>query len=192
MIAPLKNRWHAIINIEPDLAGWKAWAFSHGIAPEVIAFVSANPDYLCPEHKVTRDIDPLASARSWSFLSDWITAGVAITPAMAAAVVGEGAGLAFAAWLDIYKTAIPAFSEVMKSPATAPIPEDPCACFALCSKLAYEANKGNFNKIAVYAARLRGDWQSMLITDCTARHPELKESQAYINWACATADRLAR
>jgi hypothetical protein len=121
MPSPLANRF-IHLEVDPDFESFKAYALSHGIHEQLIAFLSYRPALLY-------QLDPHQSAwpspRSWMMSSDLHRSGLDI-----ASSVGLGPAAEFQAFVELYKQ-IPDLKGILSGTAKPKFPEEPSACYAV-------------------------------------------------------------
>jgi hypothetical protein len=172
--------------VEADLDDWCAWASSHGIRPEVVAYVRFRPETLHRfDPKATEKAFPCP--RSWSFVSRILAANPsdAIEHSLYAGAVGEGAASEFMGFLRMYRS-LPSLDDCIRNPKDAIVPSEISAVAAVCSGLARKATRANFAAILDYVARLpdrwRAEWSVYLVTDATNRDKNLCNTEAFIRF----------
>lgn len=107
-------------------------------------------------------------------------------------VVGIEAATAIIGFLNICDKMID--PEVcIKSPETAPIPkpDESQISYALSVAIAHRADVRNFENIGKYAARLRREFRSLIISMAVRRVPALQASNLYISWLAETANGIS-
>jgi hypothetical protein len=103
MPAPLANRF-AHLEVEVDLASFKAYAIAQGVSERIIAFLSFRTDLL---HKVDPTRPAWPSPRSWFMADKLIGAGLPADSAL-----GPGAWAEFRGYLKVYD-AIPDIDAIL-------------------------------------------------------------------------------
>lgn len=191
LITPLVSRF-TVIELAADANAWRKWAMSNNMPVEIVAFLGFKPMLISTfDPSKQRDITPYACPRSIAQLGKWINAGVTDYEVWQGAV-GEAFAVEFKAFYDTFKALAGLPDKVIMTPDSAPIPDKPDVLYALSGALAYRAKDVNFSAIATYAKRLadsgRKEFESCLIHDCTTRHPELLETQAFIEWSVRNQD----
>lgn len=106
-----------------------------------------------------------------------------------AGVVGEGIGTEFRAFLEIYKDLV-RFEDIVNNPRNAPLPDEPSAMFAIAGVIGEQTEKDNINAVMQYVERMPVEHQVSAIKKIGANKPELKTSQAFINWLDTNAKKL--
>ncbi|MBN3785659.1 ATP-binding protein [Burkholderia sp. Ac-20353] len=183
ILDPVISRFAAVVELEPTINDWTAWAVNHGVPPELIAFLRFRPDLLSVV-KTNRDIEASPSPRSWGFVAKVFPSVPAhlLTHAVSGAV-GEGAASEFVSFLSIFR-AIPAVDAIVMNPDLGAIPDEPSVLYALTTALACHANDGNFDRVLRYAERLiDAGWReftAVLVRDAVQRKPELQNHYAFI------------
>lgn len=69
----LANRFKHI-NMVPQFDTWRSWAMSNGIHPEIIGFLSKNPQYMNQFDPQSKDV-AFATPRTWAMVSTSMTEG---------------------------------------------------------------------------------------------------------------------
>ncbi|HDR9180701.1 TPA: ATP-binding protein [Burkholderia vietnamiensis] len=183
ILDPVISRFAAVVELEPTINDWTAWAVNHGVPPELIAFLRFRPDLLSVV-KTNRDIEASPSPRSWGFVAKVLLSVPAhlLTHAVSGAV-GEGAAAEFVSFIGIFR-ALPSVDAIVMNPDLGPIPEEPSVLYALTTALACHADDGNFERVLRYAERLvdaqHREFVAVLVRDAVLRKPELQSHNAFI------------
>lgn len=177
IIEPVKSRFVTIVEVEPHLEDWCAWAYAHAIHPAVIAFVRLRPDLLCafqPSPELTQSPTP----RAWVHVSRLLTLGLP-APVQTEAIrgaVGLGAAMEVMAFLQAIDT-MPEIDRILAQPEQADMPQKLDVRFAVVSALAARATPEHWEAIAIYAERLEraghGEFAVLLLRDVCRRYPDL-------------------
>lgn len=187
LLEPVKSRFAAIVELEPDVDAWTNWAIGSGMPPELIAFIRFRPDLL-HDFKPTQDLEQSPCPRTWAFVGKLLGLSLPreIELAAYAGAVGEGAAVEFMAFLEIYRN-LPSLDAILLDPDAAPIPVEPSALYATCAGLAFKANAGNCERVFRYAERLReaghGEFSVLLVRDALRRDGGIKDTAAFMRLA---------
>lgn len=183
ILDPVLSRFAAVVELEPTIDGWTAWALRHAVPPELIAFLRFRPDLLYAK-KSTRDIENAPNPRSWGFVAramGFVPASLEL--AAYAGAVGDAAAAELMSFLGIYRE-LPSIDAILASPLTAPIPQGLSALFAICTALGAQANVANFGQVLVYANRLieaeLSEYAALLVRDAVRRTPALQDTPVFI------------
>ena len=186
MPTPLASRF-VHLEIRVDVEDWLAWGAAHGIVPEVLFYITYQPNLL---HR----FDPQSKERAfpcprtWEFVSNILKHQNGLDPATERALfrgtVGEAAAVEFAAFLNVWRE-LPHPRAVLNDPANAAIPENASALMALCGSLYRLATDVTMDAIVTFAQRLRREVGESLVGACVRRDPGLQRSPAFIRWAAA-------
>lgn len=215
ILEPVKSRFQAILTVETHIDDWTNWAVRNGIRPEIIAFLRTRPELL-QQFTPTADMVNQPCPRTWQFASQTLdlnlphekdTVQVEIATATPtdlahllstfstrdealAGAVGVGAAAEFSAYLRTFQQ-IPNLDSILMNPATAQIPTDLGALYAVVTGLATKANQNNFSRIVQYAERLvdadKAEFGVVLIRDCDRRDPKIQHTAAWDNM-CADSE----
>jgi hypothetical protein len=185
ILEPVKSRFAAIIELEPDVDDWVKWAIRNNLPPELIAFIRFRPNLL-HDFKPSTDMDNSPCPRTVHNVARLMQADLpqelhydAFTGA-----AGEGFALELIGFLKIYQT-LPDPDRILTDPQGADVPPDPATLFALCGALAKKADPFTFDAIVKYGNRLPEEFCVMLVTDCITRCPDVQETVAFVDWAKA-------
>jgi hypothetical protein len=183
LLDPVISRFATVVELEPTIDDWTAWAVRNNVPAELIAFLRFRPDLLYVQKK-SRDIENSASPRTWGFVAK--TMGVVpkeLELISYAGSVGEAAAGELMSFLAIYRE-LPSPDAILLSPDSAPIPETPAALYAVSTALAAHSTEGNFDRVLTYNDRLidagRREFAALLARDAVRRKPELQNTHAFI------------
>ncbi|MEM5440605.1 ATP-binding protein, partial [Paraburkholderia diazotrophica] len=130
ILDPVISRFATVVELEPTIDDWTAWAVRNDVPAELIAFLRFRPDLLYVQKK-SRDIENSASPRTWGFVAK--TMGVVskeLELISYAGSVGEAAAGELMSFLAIYRE-LPSPDAILLAPDSAPIPETPAALYAV-------------------------------------------------------------
>ena len=189
MPAPLASRF-VHLEIRVDAREWCEWGAANGIEPEVLFFLTYEPDLLHgfdPESKERAYPCP----RTWEFASNNVKLlkrrnglNPAVELALFRGTVGEAAAVEFTSFLKVWRE-MPHPRAVLNDPGSADIPENASALMALCGSLYRLATDVTIDAIVTFAQRLRREVGESLVGACVRRDPALQRSPAFIRWAAA-------
>ncbi len=186
MPTPLASRF-VHLDIRVDAEDWLAWGAGNGIVPEVLFFVTYEPDLLHRFDPQSRE-KAFPCPRTWEFVSNIVKHRNGLDPATERALfrgaVGEAAAVEFSAFLNVWRE-LPHPRAVLNDPANADIPENASALMALCGSLYRLATDVTMDAIVTFAERLRREVGESLVGACVRRDPALQRSPAFIRWAAA-------
>ena len=63
------SRFAAVVELEPTINDWTAWAVNHGVPPELIAFLRFRPDLLSVVGMLVIGASGLSLALRWPALN---------------------------------------------------------------------------------------------------------------------------
>ncbi|MEX3969822.1 ATP-binding protein [Paraburkholderia caribensis] len=183
ILDPVISRFATVVELEPKIDDWTAWAVRNNVPVELIAFLRFRPDLLYLQKK-SRDIENSASPRTWGFVAK--TMGVVpkdLELISYAGSVGEAAASELMSYLAIYRQMVSP-DAILLSPDSAAIPETPAALYAVSTALAAHSTEGNFDRVLTYNDRLidagHREFAALLARDAIRRKPELQNTHAFI------------
>lgn len=187
VLSHLRNR-ETVIEYDTDLDSWTAWAVSHGVRPEVVAFIRFRPDLL---HDFDPQRDQNPTPRSWV---EGVSALLGHIPAEAEydcfkGAVGEGAATEFMGFLRLYRD-LPDIDGIIADPVGAVVPSDPTTLYALAGALAYRASRDNFEAIMTYADRMPPEFAVLLVSTALKRDTGIVSHPVFAAWAAKNANLL--
>ncbi len=181
----LANRF-VHIDMEVDVNDWSKWAVTADIHPAVIAFVRWRPNLL---HSYDAKSKAFPSPRSWEFVSR-IThqaPGNGIELALYVGAVGQGAAIAYAAFMRLYRE-LPSLTASGLNPTTSPVPNEPSALFAGASGRARMAKVTNIGRLIQYTDRMPPEYRILFMKDATGRDASITATAEFTRWSIAHAD----
>ena len=153
--APLANRF-IHIELDSDVDEWVKWAFSAGIAEQVIAFIKKMPQHLfkMPKAGETRFPTP----RSWEYASKLHQAGLGIESS-----VGDGTASEFNAFLNVYKD-LPDVSAIVEGKYTKQVDQNRLdILWALSVSIAMKTNDKNFTHVFKYISQMPKEFEVLTV-----------------------------
>ncbi|MDL2269667.1 MoxR family ATPase [Desulfosarcina sp. OttesenSCG-928-A07] len=189
MPSALANRM-VHLDFDVDLDDWLAWALSAGICPEICAFLRFRPNML-HDHDPASAAKAFASPRSWEFASKILASNPdpQVEYSLFQGTVGPAAAAEFIGFLQVWRE-LPTVEEVLADPASALVPDEPAAAYALCEALALKAGPDTMGALTAYAERLPAEFSVLLMRDALFRDTALVNSDAFSRWASHHADVL--
>ena len=188
ILEPVKSRFAAIVELEPDIDDWCSWALGKGAMPaELVAFLRFKPELLF-DFKPSADLTNSPVPRTWANLGRLFDLDLPnrIRHEAFAGAVGEGAAVEFEAFVQLWKS-LPSVDAILLDPDGAEIPDRPATRYAIITALAMRTTEENFGRIARYAERLMeakaGEFAALLIRDATRRTPEVTATRDFIRLA---------
>lgn len=184
ILEPVKSRFASIVELETDLDEWTQWAFRHGIAPEVIAYLRFQPDSL-DDFRPTADLTNSPVPRTWESVSNVLALDLpnAIRAEAIAGAISDGEATKFEGFLTLYRE-LPSIDGILVDPNTGAIPDKPATLYAVTAALATRATVENFSRIARYAERLvetgNGEFAALLLLDSQRKNEEIAKSTDFI------------
>ncbi len=183
ILEPVKSRFSAIIQLEPDMDDWIKWALSNNVPTELIAFIRFRPNLLfdfTPTADMTNSPCPRTVANVGKLMQIGIPKDLEYETFTGAA--GEGFAAEFVGFLKIFRN-LPNPDGVLMNPDSAKVPDDPATMYALCGALAARVSKNNMDRLCKYADRIPCEFNVLLMQDAVHRTPELQETRSFMEWA---------
>jgi hypothetical protein len=184
MPTPLANRM-AHLDCDPDPETWQSWARAANVNPMVRAFLRFRPALF---HVMEgTDLRAFPTPRSWTQVAKIADQPEDMLHALTAGLVGQGPAAEFVGFVRIYRE-LPDIAEIFAHPATAPVPTQPAALYAISTAIARLADLKSMAAVVTYADRLPREFSVLTIVDAVKRNPSLCETAAFVSWAQANQD----
>jgi hypothetical protein len=100
---------------------------------------------------------------------------------LAPAMVGKEVGDLYVQHCDMLAE-IPDIDRIKSDPEGCPVPDDIMVCHYVGNLIAYWADRQSMSAIATYLRRMPGECAAVAMAEVVQRHPECKETQAYIQF----------
>lgn len=185
ILEPVKSRFACIVELEPTIDDWSAWAYAHNVSPTLIAFLRFKPDLLSA-FTASADLTNSPVPRTWAHLArlESLNLPAAIESAAMAGAVGEGASLEYLSFRQMYKSLVN-IDAILLNPDKAAIPSKPSELYATAVGIASRANDTNFARIATYATRMyteagKGEFAVLMVRDAIRRDDKIQYTDAYV------------
>jgi len=130
ILEPVKSRFAAIVELEPDVDDWVKWAIKSRLPPELIAFVRFRPNLL-HDFKPSTDLNNSPCPRTVHNVARLMHAGISPELQYEAftGAAGEGFATELVGFMRVYQT-LPDPDAILIDPDRADVPEDPATLFA--------------------------------------------------------------
>lgn len=194
ILEPVKSRFATIIEVEPNIDDWCAWAFDHDVPAELIAFLRFRPELLSA-FQPTADMTNSPVPRTWAHAGKILAMGLPheIQHQAIAGAVGQGAAVELGGFLRLYKE-LPNIDAILLDPDSGTIPREPAARYAVVTALAMRSNDRTFGKIARYAERLTesaaGEFAALLIRDAIRKDENVVNTPEFVRLASGELGQL--
>ncbi|MCI0150968.1 ATP-binding protein [Paraburkholderia sediminicola] len=183
ILDPVISRFATVVELQPTVNDWTAWAIRNNVPVELIAFLRFRPDLLFVQ-KRSRDIENSPSPRTWGFLAKTmpvVPKGLELLSY--SGTVGVEAATELMSFLGIYRQ-LPSPDLILLNPDTAPIPENTSALYAVTAALAAYSNEGNFDRVLTYTDRIISgggrEFGALLVRDALRRTATLANTDAFV------------
>lgn len=178
MIRSLNNRF-IHFEVVADKRVWVNWALEHNVHPDVIGFISSNPEALAPECKTTADKQKRewATPRTWEFCSKVLqsplnTMSPKLTQKSIIGAVGAGWARQFLTFVEL-KDKLPDNDAIFLHGEKLPLPTEISYQFAYYSSLCAYIDTRAQDDPKLKTDKVFMDGLCYIITDL--QNPEFKE-----------------
>jgi len=176
LLEPVKSRF-SIVELEVSVEDWVTWAHANNMPVELIGFVRHRPELL---HKFepTKDISNSPCPRNIAFIGMQQSAGLPKELELNAfkGRCGEAFAMEYKGFLDLYR-AMPNLDQIVLSPKTAKVSNEPCIQYALAGALARRVNEQNIDNVITYLDRLPGEIGVVFMKDAAEINSKKPEDQ---------------
>ena len=174
-----------------DHEEWVNWAMENGIDHRITDFIKFKPGDLYtfkPDHTDKT----YACPRTWEFANRVIQSeGVDSTSSlpMLAGTLSEGVAREFIGFCKHYET-LPKMVDILNSPKTIKVPEEPAVLFALTGSISHNANEKNIGNLMDFVNRLPVEFQVVTLREIVRRKKEMLTNPAIQKWVTTSAANL--
>ena len=173
----------AHLELITDVNQWLDWAYENGIHRFITSYIKFKPGNLyafSPDHTDKT----YACSRTWEFANRVLevagTDDKDLLP-MLAGVLSEGVAREFIGFTKIDKD-LPKITQIMESPNSIRVPDEPSVLFALTGSISHHANKDNLAPLITYIKRLPKEFQVVTLRETVRRQKELVGHPAMQEW----------
>ena len=173
----------AHLELVTDVNQWLDWAYENGIHRFITSYIKFKPGNLyafSPDHTDKT----YACSRTWEFANRVLevtdTDDKDLLP-MLAGVLSEGVAREFIGFTKIDKD-LPKITQIMESPNSIRVPDEPSVLFALTGSISHHANKDNLAPLITYIKRLPKEFQVVTLRETVRRQKELVGHPAMQEW----------
>lgn len=187
ILEPVKSRFASIVELEPHIDDWSAWALAAGLPAEVVAFLRFRSDLLCG-FQASADLTNSPLPRTWAHVARLLALGLPepVQHAAVSGAVGDGAAVEFGAFLRLYRE-LPNIDGILADPDAAAIPTQPATLYAVVTALGMRTTQKAFPRIARYAERLtgaaHGEFAALLLRDAVRKDRSVMQTAAFVKLA---------
>lgn len=174
----------AHIELMADVNQWLDWAYENGIHRFITSYIKFKPGNLyafSPDHTDKT----YACNRTWEFANRVLevasTDDKDLLP-MLAGVLSEGVAREFIGFTKIDND-LPKISQIVQSPNSVRVPDEPSVLFALTGSISHHADKTNLEPLITYVKRLPKEFQVVALRETVRRRKELVGHPAMQEWA---------
>lgn len=168
-----------------DAKEWNEWAVAHDVHHHITSYINFKPSAIYTFHPDHTD-KTYACPRTWEFANKLLGVMEPNDPDMLTLLSGclsEGVAREFLGFTRIYRS-LPKMEDILSSPDTIKIPDEPSILFALTGSLANHASEGNIDRLIKFIRRLPVEFQVVCLRETLRRCAEVVKSPAIIKW-CA-------
>ena len=173
----------AHLELMTDGDQWLDWAYENDIHRFITSYIKFKPGSLyafSPDHTDKT----YACSRTWEFANRVLevtgTDDKDLLP-MLAGVLSEGVAREFIGFTKIDKD-LPKITQIMESPNSIQVPDEPSVLFALTGSISHHANKDNLVPLITYIKRLPKEFQVVTLRETVRRQKELVSHPAMQEW----------
>jgi hypothetical protein len=180
VLSHLRNR-ETVLELDTNLDDWSSWALTHGVKPEVVAFIRFRPGLL---HDFDANKDQNPTPRSWV---EGVSAVLGVVPFEAEydcfkGAVGEGAAAEFVGFVKIYRK-LPNPDAILLNPDTADVPSDPATLYALSGAISARMSSANMDRAVTYLSRCPAEFSVLAMSMAVRRDPMVTSTKGFIDWS---------
>ena len=180
-----------IIKFDVDAEDWiYGFALPKAMPPALVSFIKLRPTMLFQEYKETHEMKNYPNPRNVARVGRWQNLGVKPESEyeVFAGCAGEQFAAEYCAHLKMTRD-MPNPEEYIKDP-TKPLPEKQDVLYALCTALAYMADKKNAGNVYALAMRMHGEFGLYMVKMMLKKNLDLAQAPGAVAWFEKNADFL--
>lgn len=191
--AMVSRQIHLELMSDPD--SFLMWANKNKLDYRVTGYIERNPAKLNTFNPAIQNAErTYPCERTWHFASDCIIngGGDLDDPAIRALIagsIGSGPAMDFINWTKVFND-LPTIDEIMASPDSAKLPEEPGARFAIAGYISSHATKHNFESLLTYMERLPVEYQVVMFKYLNPRDPSLVLLPISVEWLSKHGEKI--
>ncbi len=180
IVSQLANRL-LHLEMEANVEDWSHWGLTHGIDPQLIAFLKYRPNLL---HDFDPDRFSNATPRTWEMVSRTCDPNLPRGDYAAAVsgLVGDGAAAEYIGFRETVMR-MPSIEGILAAPDRAEVPSEPSIMYAVTVALTTRADSENMAAIVQYLNRMPVEFGVMAMKDIVARDRRLSSTKPFVEWA---------
>lgn len=174
-----------------EMGPWLDWAYENKIDHRITSFIKFKPGNLytfSPDHT---DVT-YACNRTWEFANRLMLVTDDNDPdrlPLLAGALSEGMAREFTGFCKIDQD-LPKIPQIVASPDTIKVPEEPSILFALTGSIGHNASKDNLEQLLKFVKRLPSEFQVVTLRETVRRNKPLREHPAMRDWIKESAQAL--
>lgn len=188
ILEAVKSRFSTIVNLDAHLDDWSAWAITHGVPAELVAFVRFRRDLFSNPGEPTNALVNRPSPRTITALGRLFTAGIRDLEALEGAA-GKGFAAEFIGFIRVFEQ-LPSIDAILLTPDKAPVPTEPSALYAVATAVASRITHGNAARVITYLDRLPKEFSVLGVRDGLRVCPAAAANARFVQWATDNQDVL--
>jgi len=202
ILEPVKSRFAAIVELQPNVDDWCVWAmtrlrarlaatYGENKADEIVgllvAFMRFKPEHLC-NFVASADLTNSPLPRTWVNASKLLALQLppAVQLAAISGAVGQGTAIELSAFMQLFNE-LPTIESILDNPDASQPPTKPATLYAVVTALGIRCTLKNFPKVARYAERLwkasHGEFAALLLRDCVRKDHAVMQTTAFVKLA---------
>lgn len=190
ILEPVKSRFVTILQLDANFHDWTDWAYKHDMPEDLIHFIQFRPNLLNDFQK-TSDIVNCPSPRTVEHVGRIVNSD--IPPDLLHETLAGAAGAGFAGEYIGFREIranLPDPDLALKNPGQVKIPhrDDPATCFAFAGAIAERCTEKNIHNFKKLTDRFDDDYAVVAFRLAARRNPDLKETNAFIEWISENSD----
>ena len=179
VLAPLLDRFAAVIPVDFHIDDWAAWMMKQGYDSTLVAYARMRPSAMV-DVVASGEIEKTCTPRAVAGVGELLKLG--ITDAL---TLGCAAGNAWAAEFCAFRNvveSIPDINSIWKDPENAPVPTDNPIMYGLMASLAYHAEDEKVDALMTYLLRVPPQYAIVCLKDAAAKLPSMYANEKFGEW----------
>lgn len=161
---------------------WLEWATENDIDHRIMSYIRFKPEALYMFNPNHSDYT-YPSPRTWKFTSDLIKDNDLSTEdiPLIVSVIGEGTGIEFKGYTDIYRD-LPSASDIISKPTTTKLSTEPSMLYAISGFIPTFISEKNIDDVMIYIHRMPKEFQFIALKQVIGKKKSMLKVPVIVDW----------
>lgn len=179
ILAPLLDRFAAVIPVDFHIDDWAGWMMQQGYDPTLVGFARLRPNMMVGV-EASGAIEKTCTPRAVASVGELLKLGVNDAVSLGC-VAGNAWATEYVAFRNVV-SALPSIESIWKNPSKAKVPTENPIRYGLMAALAHHAQDEHVDALMEYLDRVPPQFAVVCLKDCGARLKSLATNEKFFEW----------